>query len=198
MWGFDHQMQFAAALTGRVVEASSQNIGTYGSMFGRTERDEPGRSWYRSPTPNLFDWTAWGVPASAAQPWTPWAMAIGQPIGAPMFGVVPFAQQPWSALASFASTMAAMQSYQNAWMPPSSARPAMPMPADVVSTAWQAMMWPLTQFAAIAAPTPAHNPYSSYRSDGGHAVAQIVAEPELAAPTENLLSYGVVSASPVH
>ena len=74
----------------------------------------------------------------------------------------------------------------------------MPMPNDVVSTAWQAMMWPLTQFTAIAAPTPAHNPYSSYRSDGGHAVAQIVAEPELAAATENLLSYGAVSASPVH
>ncbi len=163
MLGFDQQMQFAAALTDSVAKASS--------MFGGVERKEPGRSWYRSPTPNPFDWTSWGVPA-AAQPWG-WPMPISQPIGAPVFGVLPFGQQPWSALASYASTMAALQSCHNAWAPlntPSSN-------SDVISNAWQAMMWPLTQFNAIAAATTAPNPYSSYRSDSGHAVAQIVPAP---------------------
>jgi hypothetical protein len=178
MLAFDHQMQFAAELTGRVAEASSEMFSKPTSLFAATEpRDEPGRSWYRAPTPNPFDWSSWMMPAAPQPSWPAWMTPQShQPM---MFGALPFAEQPWSALASFASTMAALQSYQRAWTPPSSA-PA--INSDLVSNAWQAMMWPLAQFNQMAtAASPAANPYSSYRSDGGHAVAQIVPESETSA-----------------
>lgn len=170
MVAFDHQMQFAAELTGRIAEASSEMFAKPAAISTVTDRREPARSWYRAPAaPNPFDWSSWLTPAAPQPTWAAWT--VPQSRSPAMFGALPFAEQPWSALASFASTMATLQSCQRAWTPPTSA-PA--VNNDLVSSAWQAMMWPLMQFAEIASAAPATNPYSSYRSDSGHAVAQIV------------------------
>lgn len=167
MLNFDQQFQFASALTGQMVEATSGILTASSAMLGSKQPQQAGRSWYRPAVSNPFDWTTWQMPASTQQPWSPCTMSYGSP----MFGPIPFSQQPWSALASFASNMAALQSYQSAWTPMKSS--ASTGQSDLISQTWQAMMWPLAQFTALATATTEPNPYSSYRSDSGHATAQI-------------------------
>ena len=171
MLNFDQQFQFATAFTGQMVEATSGILTASSAMLGSKQpQQEAGRSWYRPAVSNPYDWTSWQMPASTQQPWSPWTMSFGSPV----FGPIPFSQQPWSALASFASNMAALQSYQSAWTPMTSSAARQP---DLISQTWEALMWPLTQFNALAIATAEPNPYSSYRSDSGHATAQIVPIP---------------------
>ncbi len=184
MLDFDQHLQFANALTSSMAKAASGMLSASTAVFDPPEPKEPGRSWYRAPAANPFDWTTWGLPtATTMQPWTGgWAAGFGQPAGLQAYAAVPFAQQPWSALASFANTMVALQSSQNMW---SSLVPATGQ-TDIAAKTWQAMMWPLAQasvqLSAFAAAATEPDTYSSYRSDGGHAVAQLSAvEPK---PTE--------------
>jgi hypothetical protein len=176
MLNFDQQIQFASALTGQLVEATSGILSASSAMLGNKPPQEAGRSWYRPVASNPFDWTTWQMPASTQPQWSPWTTSFGSP----SFSPIPFSQQPWAALASFASNMAALQSYQSAWTP----RTSSAVQSDLISQTWEALMWPLAQFTALAAATAEPNPYSSYRSDSGHASAQIApapAQPAIAA-----------------
>ena len=172
--GFDQQIQFASAMSQNFADAAGRMVSASSSLWAHSEPKETQRSWYREPAANPFDWSAWGLPfAGAAQPWSAWGFS--QPSMFQSFTAVPFAYQPWPALASFASSMAALQqvpSYVRAF-------DATPQQPDYAGLTWQAMMWPLTQasaqLATFAAAVAVPNEYSSYRSDGGHAVAQIVA-----------------------
>jgi hypothetical protein len=139
------------------------------------------RSWYRAPTPNPFDLSAWGVPMprqpfadyGAASWFSPWG-AFGSPFG--MAGAGSAFQIPWSTIASVASVMAVVQpSAAAGWSP---GLPSCYEPAPSPTAGWEALLWPLAQLNALAAVATVSTAFSSYRSDSGHAVAHIVHAPE--------------------
>lgn len=163
------------------------------SLWSQPPRNTQPRSWYRPPQPNLLDPTAWGFPAPLA--------VYGVPV-TPQMAMMGFNQmQPWSAMAQ-AMQPAAMtgwpgfapgfgNAFGNAFgssfgsgfgMPfhqpspyanPFARQPENPMTAWMSGFAPQPVSpWDSLTKAMTGALTPA--PYSSYRSDSGHAVAQIV------------------------
>lgn len=118
----------------------------------RRTSPQPGASWYRAPDSSPFEVTsiamAWASPFAA--PWM--AMAPLQP----MLGIMqPF--QAWTGMLGW--PLAA----------------AFAMPAN--GAGWPMPVWPWKHFAAALAPAssaPASaTPFAAYRSDSGHAVAQI-------------------------
>jgi hypothetical protein len=143
------------------------------SLPARTERP---RSWYRPPQANLLDPTAWGFPAPFAVygvPVTPQMAMAFNPITSQ--GWSPFtAMMPPSAMPgwrSFGLPLAQPSPYAN----PFARTPENPMTAWMSSFAPQPVSpWAGLTKAMTGALAPAT--YSSYRSDSGHAVAQI-AEP---------------------
>lgn len=164
MIGYEQQMQFAVAMAKTFSEATASAMEASSAFWGGAKTPAPGRSWYRAPTANPFDWQSW-MPSNtqASAPWAGWNAAFTQPFN-PMAAA---GGQPWSALAAFAGTMAAMQPAQAFWTS------MMPQAAPPQMAAWQAMMWPMAQFNALAAAVTAPLSYSSYRSIGGHAATQI-------------------------
>ncbi len=126
------------------------------------------RSWYRAPAPNPFDLGTWAVPAAFmpfAAPYMPqWSNAW-----IAFSGSAATYQIPWSAIASVASAMAAMQPAQSGW---SAYAPTTHYPA----AAWSAALWPWVQHFNTYAAT-ASTAFSNYQSDSGHAVAHIVYAP---------------------
>jgi hypothetical protein len=176
MLGFDLQLQLASAMAKTFSDATTEMMRASSSFMSAGTAPEPGRSWYRQPAANPFDVSAWLSPFSSAMPssfgssWGAWAMPFGPPL---MPG-------GWQALASFASTMAAFEPIQASWSsltPKASQHGA--QAAQAQSMAWQAFMWPMTQFCAIGGSEPQAE-YANYRSSGGHAAAPIklLAEPE--------------------
>lgn len=169
MFGYDQQMQLAAAWTKAFTDATTTAMQASTAMWGLPKPADPARSWYRAPAaPNPFDWTSWLTPPAAAQ--TPWASLSST--FAPQFGFrpIPGAADPWAALASFATTMSATQPLRDFWTA------FLPVQANATPAMfpWQAMMWPMTQFGAFTAATADNQtPFAAYRSSGGHAAAQI-------------------------
>jgi hypothetical protein len=152
------------------------------SLWSQPARSTRPRSWYRPPTPNLLDPTVWGFPAPLSVygvPVTP-QMAMGfnpmnplnplNPMQSPLTALIQV-MQPSSGFA-FGMPFGQPSPYANPFVRP----PENPM------TAWMSVFapqpanpWSSMTKALTGALTP--TPYSSYRSDSGHAVAQI-AKPE--------------------
>ena len=217
----------ANSMTNSMMDASSASIGAIGSMAMATAKTLPAvtepkpaseislwanpasvsrpRSWYRPPTPNLLDPTAWGLPApfavygvpvSAAAMGFPAAMGFGGPSAfGPTFGTfgAPLGMASWFGLGQNFGQNYGSNFGQNFGMPSYQPSPfANPfIRAENPMTAW------LSNFAAPQRPTNpwadltnamtntlSPSPFSSYRSDSGYAVAQIsMAEPKPAAST---------------
>jgi hypothetical protein len=168
MSGYDQQLQFATAMARTFSDATADMMRASSSFWSAGTPPEPGRSWYRPPAVNPFDLSSWFSPFSAMV--SPWSGPWGSSFGASM---MPPGYQPWTALASFASTMSAFESAQTYW---SSFTPAAQKPQSE-AWAWQALLWPLAQFDAIGqAGSPAE--FANYRSSGGHAAAPITLQAE--------------------
>lgn len=167
MFGYDQQLQFAAAVAKSYTDAADKAMQASTAFWSPSKSPEPGRSWYRPPaTPNPFDWSTWAMPSVTAQsPWQAWGTMFS-----PMAMTGANSAMPWSAIAAFASTMAAMQPAQTYWASfGSAARPVGKMPVFP----WQPMGWPLEHIGAMAAAMTAPVDFANYRSNGGHATAQI-------------------------
>lgn len=166
---YDQQFQLANAVAKSISDATASALQASTAFWTGAKAPDPARSWYRAPAPNPFDWSSWAMPGNAASgPWNAWGASFNPMLGMPMMSA---GAQPWSALATFASAMAAMQPMQSYWAPfaPAS-QPAMP---GVL--AWQAMMWPMmAQFNAVLAAAASNSAvFANYRSPGGHATAQV-------------------------
>jgi hypothetical protein len=164
------------------------------SLWSQPARTERPRSWYRPPQPNLLDPTAWGFPAPLAVygvTVTP-QMAMGfnpgfnpmqasflpspfLPAASPMAAMMQMMQP--SAMTGFGLPFQQPSPYAN----PFARQPENPMTAWMSGFAPQPTNpWASLTKAMTGALAP--TPYSSYRSDSGHAVAQI-AEPAAKAPS---------------
>jgi hypothetical protein len=145
------------------------------SLWSQPASSTRPRSWYRPPTPNLLDPTAWGFPAPLAVygvPVTP-QMAMGfNPMQSPMAAMMQAMQpSPMAGWPSFGTGFGQPSPFAN----PFARQPENPMAAWMASFAPQPVNpWVSLTKAMTGALSPV--PYSSYRSDSGHAVAQI-AEP---------------------
>lgn len=146
MFGYVEQLKLATAMANTWNEAAANTAEVIAAFWGY-KQPAPGRSWYKPPQANPFDWRSW-LP-SGATGFTPMAWALPWP-----------ATTPWAPAFGWGPT-------QTAWMgyPTSVARQELP------ALAWQMMLWPLNQANTLAAAAP---PYAAYRSDGGHATAQII------------------------
>jgi hypothetical protein len=157
------------------------------SLWAQPSRTAQPRSWYRPPQPNLLDPTTWGFPAPLAVYGVPvTSMSMGfNPMQATM---LPSPLMPvWSPLTAMMQAMQPGSRHNIAsgfglsfTTTPQFANPFVRQPENPV-TAWMAGFapqpvnpWASLTNAMTGAMSPA--PYSSYRSDSGHAVAQI-AEP---------------------
>lgn len=160
MFGFDTQMQVANSFAKAMTDTTSAMMQST-AAFWAPPKPDPAKSWYRAP-----------ASASAAPVWPFAAMAMpSSGMGWPQTNAMtPFSAQQWSALASFAQMMAAIQPMQSYWM---SFVPGQAAQQPPMATFWQAMMLPIVQWSSTAqAATDAA--YAIYRSDGGHATAQII------------------------
>jgi hypothetical protein len=128
------------------------------------------RSWYRPPATNFFDPTVWGFPAPLA--------VFGVPVSASMFPMLP------NMMPSYMGNAMAWNSgwptpFGTGFTSPSLMDAFCPQPANPM-TAWMDSFKPKPPASPWAKMTDAmtnamtSQPYSSYRSDSGHAVAQIV------------------------
>jgi hypothetical protein len=163
------------------------------SLWAQPSRTGQPRSWYRPPQPNLLDPTAWGFPAPFAVygvPVSPMAIGFNPMQPAMMQSPLMPAWSPMTALMqamqpTFGSTIASGFGLPFA-QPTPFANPFVRQ-AENPLTAWMASFAPqpvnpwasLTQVmtgamtgAMTATMSPV--PYSNYRSDSGHAVAQII------------------------
>lgn len=164
MYGYDQQLQMASTLAKTFTDMTSSALQASTAFWTGAKAPDPARSWYRPPAANPFDLNAWGTGATSTMaPWSAWGTTFN-----PAAMMLPNAQS-WSALASFATAMAAMQPVQSYW---ASFMPGFQPPAPQAMT-WQSVMWPMAQFGAIAAAMASPAKYSNYRSEGGHATAQI-------------------------
>ena len=165
MFGYDQQIQFATTMAKSFTDATNTAMQSSTAFWSGPKAPEPGRSWYRPPAaPNPFDWRTWAAPAnSVGMPWNAWGATFN-----PMM-MTANSSTPWSAIAAFASAMAAMQPAQTYW---ASFMPTA-QPASMQPFPWQSMMWPMAQFGALASAMTAPAEFASYRSTGGHATAQI-------------------------
>jgi hypothetical protein len=146
------------------------------SLWSQAAQSPRPRSWYRAPTPNLLDPTAWGFPAPISVygvPVTPQMAMAFSPLPSPLSALMQVMQpspsmgfgMPFSQPSAFANPFVRQpENPMTAWMSAFAPQPANP---------WQNVTKAMT---SALAPTP----YSNYRSDSGHAVAQI-AEPEIKA-----------------
>jgi hypothetical protein len=177
------------------------------SSSSRAQRPAPRpKSWYRKPQPNLFDPAAWGFPAPFAvsgsvfgipvtpqiplgyNPMQAWSPVMNNPITTMML-----AMQPTPAIGSFvgwpslgAAPFGGSNYGSGFGMPFSPANPFARLPENPV-TAWFSTFsqpqtpWDKMANAVTTALTP--NPYASYRSDSGYAVAQIATPAKTATTT---------------
>lgn len=165
MLGFEQQMQFAGALFGIVNQAANDIMQASLAAWAPRQKPDPAKSWYKAPRATV-EWTtpAATMPALPMAGWNPWMSAFSSAAMTPAAS-----GQAWSALAQFAHTMAALQPVQNFWLSMMPGLQQQPSSAAL----WQGMMWPMNQFSAMMGTAPSTT-YATYRSDGGHATAQIL------------------------
>jgi len=176
MLGYDQQLQLATAMAKTIADATTEMMRASSSFWSAGTPPAPGRSWYRPPAANPFDASTWLSPFSAmAMPWGNSWGTWGTPLGTSM---MPAGYQPWTALASFANTMAVFESTQSYW---ASFTPAVQKP-QAQAWAWQAFLWPMTQLEAISN-AGLQSDFANYRSSGGHAAAPITLREEPARRT---------------
>jgi hypothetical protein len=148
MLGYDQQIDLANAMAKGFADTTNEMMRASTAFWAQTTPPESGKSWYRNPAPNPFDWSTWAMPMSnAAAPWAAWGTNFANPMMPPAF-------QPWSAIASVANTMATVETVQANW-------------ASLFAG------WPLAQVNAVASVVSPSEPVTAYRSSGGHAVAQV-------------------------
>ena len=180
------------------------------SLWAQPPRTVAPRSWYRPPTPNLLDPTTWGFPAPLAIYGVPMTLpsalpgvmgfnSMPSPMLTPMFAPLysmmaqamwPSAMGGWSGNGfgqgmfgafgqGYGSGMGLPFSQPNIFQNPFVRQPENPITAWMSSFAPQPVNpWAKLNSAMTDAFTPAR--YSTYRSDSGHAVAQIaIAEAKL-------------------
>lgn len=170
-------------------------------LWTQTTRTAPAKSWYRPPTPNLFDPTAWGFPAPFAVYGVPMPLPSMLPgsmgfnpapnplmtqMFAPLYSMMLQAALPsaiggWSGNAygqsafgqGYGSSGFGLPGSQpNIFANPFARQPENPMMTWLSSFAPQPVNpWAKLNSVVTSAFAPA--PYSAYRSDSGHAVAQI-------------------------
>jgi hypothetical protein len=179
MLGYNQQMQFVSSMTKAFADSATDMMRTSASLWSPEEKaPEPGRSWYRAPKPDLFDWSSWLSPAMPmTMPWNMWSTPFGpsmMSMSMPMMAGSGF--QPWSTLAMFANAMAVFEPAQNYWsaLTPPSKQPA----AQAQALALQVMMWPVNQLEAATAKAQPPKDFASHRSSSGHASVPIVVLPE--------------------
>jgi hypothetical protein len=191
-WLADWTRAWTAAAAS-MIDASAASIQAIGSAASARPLSEPTksevslwsqaatpsrpRSWYRPPQPNLLDPTTWGFPAplsvygvpvtpqmamgfnpSMTHAWSPMAgwpgfgstfgAGFGLPFAQPSVFANPFVRQPENPFTTWMSSLA-------------------PQPVSPWASLTKAMT---TAMSSTNSPTP----YASYRSDSGHAMAQIV------------------------
>jgi hypothetical protein len=140
------------------------------------------RSWYRAPTPNLLDPTAWGFPAPLSVYGVPVSPAM-MGFGSSSFG---FGQNYGS---GFGLPFGQPSAFANPFTNPFARPPENPMTAWMSSFAPQPAN-PWTSLNSAISKALAPSPYSAYRSDSGHAVAQITRlEPKASANQEAVTAF---------
>jgi hypothetical protein len=160
------------------------------TLWTQPPRPVPPRSWYRPPQPNLLDPTAWGFPAPLSVYGVPVSpMAMGFNPMQPAMLQSPF-MPAWSPLTAM---MQAMQPGFGSTTMASGFGLPFSQPAQFANPFMRPPEHPLTAWMAGFAPQPVNpwasltktmagamtgamspTPYSNYRSDSGHAVAQII------------------------
>jgi hypothetical protein len=160
------------------------------SLWTQPPRPAQPRSWYRPPQPNLLDPTAWGFPAPLSVYGVPVSpMGMGFNPMQPAMLQSPF-MPAWSPLTAI---MQAMQPGFGSTTMASGFGLPFSQPAQFANPFMRPPEHPLTAWMAGFAPQPVNpwasltktmagamtgamspTPYSNYRSDSGHAVAQII------------------------
>jgi hypothetical protein len=178
----------AASETAARTEPARSEI----SLWSQPSRTAPPRSWYRPPQANLLDPSTWGFPAPFAVYGVPVTLpaAMGfNPMQNSLPGWLPMAS-PMTAMAQAMqpSTMAGWPGFGSAFGSSFGSGFGLPFyqpyanpfarPPENPMTAWMSGFapqpvnpWTSLSKAMTGALTPV--PYSNYRSDSGHAVAQI-------------------------
>jgi hypothetical protein len=137
------------------------------SLWAQPASTPRSRSWYRAPTPNLLDPTAWGFPAPLS--------VYGVPVSPAMMG---FGSSSFGFGQNYGSGFGLPFGQPSAFTNPFTANP-FARPPENPMTAWMSSFapqpanpWSTLNSAISKALAP--SPYSAYRSDSGHAVAQIL------------------------
>lgn len=151
---------------------------------------KPGRSWYREPAPELpfAAWPAMGLlqPPFSLPMLNPWlAPMLSTPAANPLLGWMPAAMQ-MAAASGFGSVGLAgwpgMAPASFNWFAPAFAYSGWSPLTSMLQSATALWMLPMQEAMAVASAAAAtafevgsrSNPFAAYRSDGGHAVAQVV------------------------
>jgi hypothetical protein len=161
------------------------------SLWSTPAKSASPRSWYRKPTPNLFDPTAWGFPAPFAAFGVPTSTAsilpsmpmmmgwpglgtsfqhgFGSNFGGSNFGLGYALGTMGGAMGSAMGVPAhPLQAFSNPFA----------RPIENPMTAWlSGVSNTATNLTNVVTNAMAPNPYASYRSDSGYAVAQIAVAP---------------------
>jgi hypothetical protein len=167
MFGFEQQMQIATAMVQSFTEAANGMAQASTAFWTGKQEPDPARSWYRKPSQSqgAFDWGIWSMPsAPPAAPWNAWASTTAWPAS-------PYSANAWSGLAAFAQTMAALQPMQAFWM---SMIPGAANQSAYHLAPWQNLAWPFAQQMTEMAKAAQASSYAIYRSESGHATAQVL------------------------